>query len=135
MVDRWLRVQVLVPQWGGISQRPFVPDRAHRARFPPLIRLRATLLGLRMGELEVADAGGAGTVQALTLRYRWMRERVAARLFGGLLELAPRAVWERLLWRGAPGDRQLSQLAQALGFRPAQSADDAITFELNLVDA
>jgi hypothetical protein len=124
----------MVPEWGGISERPLAPDRTERSRFPPRVRLQATLLGIQMGELEVASAGGAGRVRALVLRHGWMKERVMARLLGGLLQLAPLAPWERLLWRLDPGEQRLSRLARALEFRPASSASDAILFERSLVD-
>ena len=109
-----------------------MPAPARHSRVPPLIRLRATLLGLRMGELDVGDAGGAGQVQALALRPAWMEERVAARLFAGLGRLGPVVVWERLLWRLDPGDRRLRALAQAAGFRLTSRTDAALTFELDL---
>ena len=124
----------MVPEWGGISERPLALDR-REARFPSRVRLQATLLGIPLGELEVVSSGSAGQVGSLALRFGWMGERVATRLLDGLVQLAPKASWNRLVWRVEPGEQRLGRLARSLKFVPTHGSADEIVFERSLVDA
>ena len=134
MVERWLRLKAKVPEWGGISEHPLALDR-REARFPSRVRLQATLLGIPLGELEVVSSGSAGQVGSLALRFGWMGERVATRLLDGLVQLAPKASWNRLVWRVEPGEQRLGRLARSLKFVPTHGSADEIVFERSLVDA
>jgi hypothetical protein len=125
----------MVPEWGGISEHPLALDSGEGTRFPSRVRLQATLLGIPLGELEVVSAGGAGRVGSLALRFGWMGEPVMARLLDGLVQLAPKAAWSRLVWRVEPSEQWLSRLARSLKFVPTHGTGDEIVFERSVVDA
>jgi hypothetical protein len=121
MLTTWIRVKLLVPTAGGLSSRPFVRDTTDRARFPPRIRLEATLLGASLGVLEMTSGEGVGRIRHLRVGRLLPGEVVAGRLLSETERVAPLASWKRLEWdvpadQGQPASRAW---AERQGFAPA----------------
>jgi hypothetical protein len=117
MTIGWQCVKVAVPHWGGVFERPFSPDRSRRGRFPPVVRLQATVAGVNLGTLEILSARDAGRIGALGIRWILPAKMVAMRLFQEAESLAPLAGWKHLEWRMAGEDSASHGLAGSTGFR------------------
>ena len=126
---RAVRVQVLASRHGGVFFGPFVPDTRGGGRFPPAVRLRATLFGVPMGELTVANEHGRGRVLDLSIGSSWLARAIAAALVREAATLAPQAAWESLLWDLPRRDDSLVRLARSLGFRPVSAEAEELRFE------
>jgi hypothetical protein len=123
VLSRCLRVKLLVPSAGGLSSRPFVPDTTDRGRFPPRIRLTASLLGISLGTLELSGKDGIGRILNLSVRSEWPRTSVAARLLEETERVARIATWSLLEWELPPEETKLRAKAQQRGFT---GADDGL---------
>ena len=98
MLSKCLRVKVLVPTANGLSARPFVPDTTDRGRFPPRIRLEATLLGTSVGVLDMSSENGVGHILNLRVRGAWPHGSTAARLLQETERVARLAAWNLVVW-------------------------------------
>jgi hypothetical protein len=123
VLSRCLRVKLLVPSAGGLSSRPFAPDTTDRGRFPPRIRLKASLLGISLGTLEVSGKNGVGRILDLSVPVSWPRTSVAARLLEETERVARIATWSLLQWELPPGETKLRAKARQGGFT---EADDGL---------
>ena len=132
MIERCLRVKVLVPVANGLLDRPFVPDNTGRARFPRVVRLRATLLGARVGEIDIAHDRGAGRIRLLGVRRAWPAASVVARLLENARHLAGQAAWTRFVWPVSDRNPRVAALARRLGFRETARTEKGPVFERTL---
>ena len=126
---RTVRVQVLASRQGGVFFGPFVPDTRGSGRFPPAVRLRATLFGVPVGELTVANEHGRGRVLDLSIGSSWLARTIAAALIQEAAVLASQAAWESLCWELPGRDASLRALARSLGFRPVSADSEELRFE------
>src|SRR5687768_2161876 len=124
-----LRVEVLASRQGGIFFGPFVPDTRGTGRFPPAVRLRASLLGVSLGELTIANDHLFGRVLDLSLQTSWLSRPVAASLVREAAALGPQAAWRCLSWELPSSDRAARSFAHALGFRPVSADAEEKRFE------
>ena len=127
----WL-VKVAVPHWGGVFERPFSPDRSRRGRFPPVVRLQATVAGVNLGTLEILSARDAGRIGALSIRWILPAKMVAMRLFQEAESLAPLAGWKHLEWRMAGEDSASHGLAGSTGFRRLKHEGPEVVLQRSL---
>jgi hypothetical protein len=116
LFSRCVHVRLLVPTAGGLSARPFVPDRSDRGRFPPQIRLEATLLGLPVGRLDMIGDHGVGRIVHLSVRRSWPREAAASRLLDEVEGVARLAGWKLVVWDPAPEENSTRAWAEQHGF-------------------
>ena len=126
---RTLRVEVLAARHGGMIFGPFVPDTRGSGRFPPAVRLRATLFGVPLGEMTVANEQTSGRVLDFSIGSSWLARPVAAALVREAGDLAPQAGWDSLCWDLPSGAAPVRALARWLGFRPVSAAGDEPRFE------
>jgi hypothetical protein len=126
MLAQFLRVKLLVPTMGGLSARPFVPDTTDRSRFPPRIRLEATLLGARVGALDMSTENGDGHIRQLSVSGVWPRGAVATRLLQETERVARLASWTRLTWELPADDPTTRTLARACGFDEVAAEGDVL---------
>jgi hypothetical protein len=126
---RTVRVQILAARQGGVFFGPFVPDTRGSGRFPPAVRLRATLFGVPLGELTLANEHTTGRVVDLSIGSSWLAHRIALSLILEAAALAPQAGWESLCWELPSEAASVGALARALGFRPMSAAPDELRFE------
>ncbi len=123
-IVRGMHVRVMALRNGGLFSGPFVPDTSGRHRFPPAVTLRASVLGLPLGELTIANRDHYGRVLDLSVSWRWPVRPVARRLMAEAEALGRQAEWKHLAWRVAADDVKTRTLAAELAFRPARSADE-----------
>jgi hypothetical protein len=126
---------VLALRHGGLLFGPFVPDTRGTGRFPPAVRLRASLLGLALGEMTIANAERFGHVLELSVEWGFMLRPVARRLLHEAEVLGPQASWKHLTWRMPAADAAARALASSLGFQPVSTSGDEVVFERTIVDA
>jgi hypothetical protein len=77
------------------------------------VRLRATLFGVPVGELTVANEHGRGRVLDLSIGSSWLARAVAAALIQEAAALASQAAWEALCWELPGRDDSLRALARS----------------------
>jgi len=128
-------VRVMALRNGGLFSGPFIPDSSTRHRFPPAVTLRASVLGLPVGELTIANGDRFGRVLDLSVSWPWPARPVAVRLMQEAEALGRQAEWKHLTWRPADGDAKERALATWLAFKPVSSAADEGLFERSLGDA
>jgi hypothetical protein len=121
--SRCVRVRLLVPIAGGLSARPFVPDTSDRGRFPPQIRLEASLLGLPVGRLDLSGEDGVGRIVHLSVRRAWPHEPAASRLLDEVESVARLAGWKLVVWDPAPEQKSTLTWAEEHGF---SAVDDGL---------
>jgi hypothetical protein len=119
MLARWIRVKRLVPTAGGLSARPFAPDATDRGRFPPRIRLEATLLGASMGVLDMRGENGVGHILNLSVHGPWPRGAVVGCLMRETEEVARLAGWNLVVWELPSEETGQRAWAQSHGFTAA----------------
>jgi hypothetical protein len=124
-----IRVRVLAHRNRGLFLRPFVRDTSTRCRFPPAVTLRASVLGLPVGELTIANGDHFGRVLALSVAWPWPVRPVALRLMREAAALGPQAQWNQLAWWLDAGDAKTRALATSLGFQPVSPRADEVLFE------
>ena len=108
---------------------PFVPDPRGTGRFPPAVRIKASLLGVRLGELTIANAEHFGRVLDLSVDWPWLSGPVAACLVREAEALGPHAAWRHLAWQIPASDPSARSFARSLGFRPVSAAEDEDSFQ------
>jgi hypothetical protein len=124
-----VRVKVLASRKGGMTYGPFVRDARGTGRFPPAVRILASVWGLSVGELLIANGPNVGDVLELRVDWAWLREPVARCLVREADALGSQASWKQLSWRLRAGDEQARAMASALGFQPVASEGDDVVFE------
>jgi hypothetical protein len=124
-----IRVRVLTPRHGGLFFRPFVRDTSGRYRFPPTVTLRASVLGLPVGEMTIANGGHFGRVLYLSISWPWPVRPVALRLMREAEALARQAEWKHLAWRLGTDSAKTRALATWLAFQPVSPTADEVLFE------
>lgn len=124
-----LRVQVLASRHGGVLFGPFVPDTRGTGRFPPAVRIKASLLGVQLGELTLENAERFGRVLDLSVGWPWLSRPVAGCLVREAEALGPQAAWSHLAWQVPASDASARSLARSLGFRPVSAAEDEDLFQ------
>jgi len=127
-------VRVLAPRNGGLFFRPFVRDTSTRHRFPPAVTLRASVLGLSVGEMTIANDDHFGRVLDLAVAWPWAVRPVALRLMREAEALGPQGEWKYLAWRLGAGDVKTRALATWLAFQPVSSRADEELFERPIGD-
>jgi hypothetical protein len=94
------------------------------------VRLRASLLGIPLGELTIGNDRQFGRVLDLSIGSSWLSRTVAATLVQQALALAGQADWRSLLWELPPADPEARAFARWLGFQPCSDDADERRFRL-----
>jgi hypothetical protein len=129
-----VRVQVLASRRGGLIYGPFVHDTRGTGRFPPAVRLRASVLGLQLGELTIANAERFGHVLELEVGWAWLLLPVARCLLREAERLGPEALWKHLAWRLPAADAGALAFASSLGFQPVSTTGDEVELQRPIGD-
>lgn len=121
---------MLAARHGGVFYRPYVPDTTGSGRFPPAVRIRASLLCFPLGELTIANGERFGRVLDLSVGWPWLFQLVAGCLVREAEALGPQAAWKHLAWELPPKDAEARSFARSLGFQPVSAAEDEVLFQL-----
>lgn len=120
---------MLAGRHGGVFYRPFVRDTTGSGRFPPAVRIRASVLCFPIGELTITNAERFGHVLDLSVGWPWPSGPVASCLVREAEALGPQAAWTHLAWRLPPADASARAFARSLGFQPVSAAEDEVLFQ------
>jgi hypothetical protein len=126
---------VLASRQGGLFFAPYVRDSRGTGRFPPAVRLRASLLGLAVGEMTIANAEHFGHVLELSVEWGFLLRPVARSLLREAEVLGPQASWKHLTWRVPAADADARAFASSLGFQPVSTSGDEVVFERTIAAA
>jgi hypothetical protein len=94
-----IRIRIWALRNGGLSLGPFVRDTTTRHRFPPAVCLKASVLGLAVGEMTIANEDHFGRVLDLSVGRLWPKRLVARRLVREAESLGRQAEWTHLDWQ------------------------------------
>ena len=126
---------MLASRRGGLFYGPFVPDTRGTGRFPPAVRIRASLLGFPLGEMTIANAERFGHVLELEVGWRFLLQPVARCLMREADGLGSQASWRHLAWRLPAADADARALASRLGFQAVGTAGDEVELQRPIGDA
>lgn len=111
-----------------------MPDTRGTGRFPPAVRIRASLLGVQLGELTIENGERFGRVLNLSVGWPWLFRLVAGSLVREAEALGPQATWKHLAWQLPPKDAEARSFARSLGFQPVSTAEDEVLFQRPIPD-